>query len=361
MKDYTRLYTALLLILFLLLSGCTKPGQAPVPPGPGSGTEPVGSAPEPAPEPVPQPPATVSLVFVGDIMLDRVPGAAIAAGADPFASFAGVLQGADLSIGNLECVIATGGQPVEKLYVFRCHPRNVPLLAAYFGALSLANNHSGDYGREAFAEQLELLEAGALPYFGGGRNLAEAHTPLIVERNGIRLALLGYNEVELESFAGTEQLPGHAWSHDDRVVADITAAREQADFVIVYPHWGREYQSEPSERQRELAHKMIDAGADLVVGGHPHVTQTVEYYRDKLIVYSLGNFVFDDFLDVPAELNEPSRLSWVLRVTTDGAGLLAWDTLVARTDDEGIPRPVKGAASPCKPEGAVEIRLCQQD
>lgn len=316
---------------------------------------------DPAPAPAPEPSSAVSLVFVGDIMLDRVPGAAVAAGADPFESYAAVLQGADLAIGNLECVIASGGEVVTKLYAFLCHPRNVPILARYFGAVSVANNHSGDYGRAAFAEQLDLLSAGGLPYFGGGRNLAEAHTPLIVERKGIRLALLGYNEVELESFAATEHLPGHAWSHDERVAADIAGARQQADFVIVYPHWGWEYQSEPSDRQRELARLMIDAGADLVVGGHPHVTQTVEYYKEKLIVYSLGNFVFDDFLDVPPDLDEPSRRSWVLRVTIDKKGVRQWDTLVARTDDQGIPRPLKGAASPCKPEGAGDIRLCKQD
>lgn len=313
-----------------------------------------------APSP-PPPPPEVRMVFVGDIMLARIPGEAVARGEDPFGSFAEVLTGADLAVGNLECVIATVGEMVPKAYNFRCHPRNVPLLAAYFGAVSVANNHSGDYGKEAFAEQLELLAKGKVPYFGGGRNLTEAHSPLIVERNGLRIALLGYNEVELESYKAGPEAPGLAWSSDEQVVRDIAAAKAQADLVVVYPHWGLEYQRNPSERQHSLARKMIDAGADLVVGAHPHVTQTAEYYKDRLIVYSLGNFVFDDFMDVPPELNEPSRTSWVLRVTMRKGGLVSWDTLVARTDDSGIPRPVPGVEAPCDRSGAKEIRQCKGD
>ncbi len=312
----------------------------------------------PEPPPPPPPPPKVEMVFVGDIMLDRLPGQAVAGGADPFVSFAGVLEGADLAVGNLECVIATRGEPVPKLYNFRCHPRNVPLLARYFDAVSVANNHSGDYGKEAFVEQLDLLDQGGVPYFGGGRNEQEAHAPLILERNGIRVALLGYNEVELRSYAAGPDTPGLAWSEDDRVVADIRAARARADLVVVYPHWGLEYHREPSERQRALARKMIDAGADLVVGAHPHVTQTVEYYKHGLIVYSLGNFVFDDFMDVPSELDEPSRTSWVLRVRAGKEGLQEWETLVARTDDTGIPRPLEGVESPCGRVSAKEIRPC---
>lgn len=309
----------------------------------------------------PPPPPTVSLVLAGDIMLARRPGEAVAAGADPFADWAKVLQGADLALGNLECVIATVGRRVPKAYNFRCHPRNVPLLARYFDAVSVANNHAGDYGKEAFAEQLDLLKQGKVPYFGGGKDLAEAHAPLVVEENGLRIAILGYNEVELRSYEAGPTSPGLAWSVDAQVKAGLQSARKrhQADLVVVYPHWGLEYQPKPSDRQRQLAQLMIDAGADLVVGAHPHVTQTVEWYKDRLIVYSLGNFVFDDFLDVPADLNEPSRTSWVLRVTLGKHGIDRWDTLVARTDDQGIPRPVKGVASPCGKPGDRIILTCQ--
>lgn len=309
----------------------------------------------------PPPPPEVRVVVVGDIMLARTPGDAVARGEDPFAGVADLLRDADLTLGNLECVIATVGQRVPKAYNFRCDPRNVPLLVGYFDAVSVANNHSGDFGKEAFAEQLSLLKAGGLPYFGGGMNLAEAHSPLILERNGLKVAVLGYNEVELRSYEAAPDTPGLAWSVDEQVQADIRTARDQADLVIVYPHWGLEYHAEPSERQRALARAMIDAGADLVVGAHPHVTQTVEYYKDKLIVYSLGNFVFDDFLDVPESLNEPSRTSWVLQITLSGEGVGAWKTSVARTDDTGFPQLIPGAASPCAIPASKEVGVCQAD
>ncbi len=338
---------AALLLVLLLIAGC----------GPAKASE--GIVVKRFAEVAPPAPPTVNLVFVGDIMLARIPGDAVAAGTDPFADWAKVLQGADLSLGNLECVIATVGQRVPKAYNFRCHPQNVPLLAKYFDAVSVANNHSGDFGKDAFAEELNLLKQGGLAYFGGGKNLAEAHQPVILEKNGLKIAILGYNEVELRSYEAGATTPGLAWSDDAQVKADVTAARKQADLVVVYPHWGLEYQPKPSARQRQLAQLAIDAGADLVVGAHPHVTQTVEWYKDRLVVYSLGNYVFDDFMDVSAELNEPSRTSWVLRVTIGKEGIKQWDTLVARTDDQGIPRRVLGAASPCGKPGTQEIASCK--
>jgi poly-gamma-glutamate synthesis protein (capsule biosynthesis protein) len=345
----------MVLLLTTGLAGCVAtPTGAPG----GTTAPPAEQRPEPAP---PAPPATVKLVFVGDLMLDRTPGQAIAQGYDPFAAVGSLLGSADVAVGNLECVIATVGEKVPKAYNFRCNPRNVPLLARRFAAVTVANNHAGDYGPEAFAEMLGLLEQGGLSYFGGGRTAAQAHAPLLVERNGIRLAFLGYDEVELRSYAAGPDTPGVAWSDDDQVAADIAAARAKADFVIVYPHWGLEYHREPSERQQALARKMIDAGADLVVGSHPHVTESVEYYKDRLIVYSLGNFVFDDFKDVPDALNEPSRTSWVLRVTLSKSGLVEWDTVVARTDDSGFPQAVVGAGSPCGKAGSKEIATCKAE
>ncbi|MGE5673249.1 MAG: CapA family protein, partial [Mycobacterium leprae] len=292
-------------------------------------------------------PQPVSLVFVGDVMLARTPGAAMLKGADPFAAVAPVLRDADLAVGNLECVVSTMGEKVPKAYNFQCSPAVVPYLFRSFGAVSVANNHSGDFGKAAFAQELGLLAEGAVPFFGGGHNSHQAHAPLILNRRGLRIALLGYDEVELRSYEASEESPGLAWSDDDQVVADITAARAAADMVVVFPHWGLEYHRTPSDRQVSLAHKMIDAGADLVVGSHPHVTQTVETYKDRLVVYSLGNLVFDDFLDVPPELNEPSRTSWMLRVTWQNGAIKTWDTLPARTDDDGFPHLLSGMDTPC--------------
>ncbi len=113
----------------------------------------------------------------------------------------------------------------------------------------------------------------------------------------MRIAILGYNEFKPRSFAATDTTPGIAWSVDEHVVEDIARARTEykADIVIPYIHWGYEGETQPNERQKTFSRKMIDAGADMIIGGHPHVTQGVEYYKGKLIVYSLGNFVFDEF------------------------------------------------------------------
>lgn len=130
---------------------------------------------------------------------------------------------------------------------------------------------------------LTLLEHNGLPYFDGGRDLAAAHAPLWIERKGLRIALLlGHNEFKPRSFEAGPDWPGIAWSEDSKVVADIRVARAAgADLVIPFRHWGWERELQPGERQRQLARTMIDAGADMVIGGHPHVTQGAEYYRGK--------------------------------------------------------------------------------
>ena len=298
-------------------------------------------------------PREVTIALTGDIMLTRLPGEYLVQGEDPFAGVADVLTGADLTIGNLECVVATVGEAIPKWFNFRCHPRVVPVLARYIDAVSVANNHSGDYGKEAFAEQLQILKERGVPYFGGGMDFAEAHRPLILERNGLKIAILGYNNVELRSYEAGPDTPGLAWIELDQLAADVRAAREQADIVVVYPHWGYDYMFWHAEDQAEIARVAIDAGADLVVGNHPHVTQPVEIYKDRLIAYSLGNFVFDDFVDVGPDLQEAARISWVLTVTVGKDGIRRWETRVARTDDRGFPQWVDGVPSPCS-DGAPE-------
>jgi poly-gamma-glutamate capsule biosynthesis protein CapA/YwtB (metallophosphatase superfamily) len=293
----------------------------------------------------------VQLVFAGDIMLADLPGEAIARGIDPFAEFTDVLQSADAAIGNLECVIATRGVPVDKPYTFRADPRVLPILGRHFQSVSLANNHSGDFGHDAFLEQLDLLAQQQIACFGGGRNCAEARQPLILHRKGLKIALLGYNEFQPRQFEAGSNWPGVAWSVDEQVVADLQAARtlHHADLVIPYMHWGDEHEPE-NDRQKSLARLMIDHGADLVIGGHPHVTQGVEYYKGKLIVYSLGNFVFDGFGE------ESGREGWLLRLKLNQNGLVEWDTIVARMDDQGIPHLRRDIASPSGRVGSGEIR-----
>ena len=299
---------------------------------------------------------SLSLVFAGDVMLDDGPGRVVADGRDPLAAVAPLLAGADYRIANLECPVATTGSPLDnKIYSFRAHPRVLSVLRGRFDAVSLANNHSGDYGRAAFTETMALLDGAGIRRFGGGRNLVEAHAPLWIERKGLRIAVLGYNEFKPRVFEAGADHPGIAWSEDSHVIADIRAARKAgADLVIPFMHWGWEREPKPSARQRALARRMIDAGAAAVVGGHPHVTQGAELYRGRPIVYSLGNFVFDGFDELPA-----GRVGWLLRLELDRRGVAAWRTFEARMDGEGVPSPAAGAVTPCGRRGDRVVGACR--
>ena len=301
-----------------------------------------------------EPAGPVSLVFAGDIVLDDAAGEMIARGADPFADFAGFFSGADVRVVNLECVIATTGSAGDKNYTFRAHPDVLPVLKRHFDVLALANNHSGDFGRDAFAEMLGLIEQAGLAQVGGGLNLAQAHTPLIIERKGVRIALLAYSEFMPRSFEADFDAPGVAWSEDEQVVADIRQARRihHADIVIPLMHWGWENELTATARQRQLARTMIDAGADAVIGGHPHVTQDIEQYRGKPIVYSVGNFVMKE------TDNENQRRGWLLRLQLDKLGVIGFDTRVAQIDLQGMPRADRASASPCWNRGETGVRQC---
>lgn len=302
-----------------------------------------------APEPA------VTLAMVGDLMLDETPGRVIAEGRDPFAPFAALLDAADIRVGNLECVVATGGAAEPgKPYTFRAHPRVLGPLQRHFDAVSLANNHSGDFGPAAFGEMLPLLDQAGIGWFGGGADLAQAHRPLIVERHGLRIALLGYDEFLPRSFEADFDRPGVAWSEDEQVQFDIANARRlhQADLVIPLMHWGWEGETTASPRQRQLARLMIDAGADAVVGSHPHVIQDTEVYRGRPILYSLGNFVFDGF---DTEVN---NTGWLLRMELDRDGVRRWRTIMARLDPAGIPHPDAQANGTCWERGQGQSAPC---
>lgn len=289
------------------------------------------SAQTPSVEPV------VSVVFAGDIMLEGGADRAIRRGRDPFAGVAHLFKNADLRLGNLECVVATvGSVEPEKPNTFRVHPRGLTYLRRHFDAVGLANNHSGDFGPKALTQMLGLLKQSGLGYYGGGHNLQEAHTPLVMERHGIRIAFLGYNEFQPRNFEADHDRAGIAWSEDEQVVRDIAQARHvwKADVVIPVMHWGWE-ESVANARQRELARLMIDAGADAVIGGHPHRVQDTEQYKGKPIFYSLGNFVFDGFPD------KVNNIGWVVRLEIDRRGVRDWKTHEVRIDRQGLPHARK--------------------
>jgi poly-gamma-glutamate synthesis protein (capsule biosynthesis protein) len=276
----------------------------------------------------------IKMVFVGDIMLDDLPGKYIKSGKDPFKNFAPILKRADITIGNLECVVGTTGKAEEKNFVLRAHPRVLPLIRKYFNAVSLANNHTGDYGPQALSNMLDLLDGAGIKYFGAGKEIRSAHEPIIFDIKDKRIAVLGYNIFLPRSFEALDDRPGTAWGDDDYIIADIQNAKKvhKADIVITYPHWGWEGEKQASADQVRLAHLMIDSGADAVVGGHPHVTQNIENYKGKPIFYSLGNFVFDGFDTLD------TITGWVLEMSINPDSKITWQIHEAKLDKNGIPK-----------------------
>lgn len=293
------------------------------------------------------------MMFVGDVMLDDTPGKVLAQGRDPFKHVRQHLLAADFRIGNLECVVATRGKAEpDKPYAFRVPPKVLATVGKHLDAVALANNHSGDFGPVAFAQMLGLLEQYRIPYFGGGRDLKAAHQPLIVERKGLTIALLSYNDFFPRSFEALPGQPGTAWAEDDQIAFDLKHARALgADLVIPFMHWGWENETVSNQDQKRLARFMIDRGADAVVGGHPHVVQDLEVYKGKPIVYSLGNFVFDGFSDAI------NNTGWMLSLQVDKSGVKQARVTEVNIDREGLPKPVSSMA-PCWAQGQQAWSKC---
>lgn len=280
--------------------------------------------------------AAVRLALMGDVMLADGPGRVIARGGDPFGAVMKAMKDADVRIANLECVIATGGTKAAKPWTFRAHPQVLDVLRRHVDAVSLANNHSGDFGPQAFLQMLGRLQRAGLPYFGGGADLRAAHRAVIVERQGLRIALLGYNEMFPRRFEAGPDSPGIAWADEEQIVADIRAARAQADVVIPFMHWGQEHSETSHARQKALARLMIRAGADAVVGAHPHVRQDTEVIDGKPVIYSLGNFIFDGFSD---EDNNTGSILWM---TVTATGVRDWRLQAVHIDLSGSPHLARG-------------------
>ncbi len=244
----------------------------------------------------PEKPQRVTLVAVGDVCLANGVEKAMATRGRgyPFAALKPMLRRADIAFCNLECCLGTSGHKVPKKYNFRGHPRGaLALKEAGFQVVSLANNHSLDYGKPALAETLRLLDKQGLKPVGAGNTLAEAHALRIVNAKGMRIGFLAYLGLFPAVVPLRSNEPGVSMADLGAIRRDVTAARKKADFLIVSMHAGVEYTFKHSARQQQIAHTAIDSGADMVIGHHPHVVQDTETYKGKQIFYSLGNFVFD--------------------------------------------------------------------
>jgi poly-gamma-glutamate synthesis protein (capsule biosynthesis protein) len=255
-----------------------------------------------APITIEKPVQSVKIIFAGDIMLDRgVESKVKTLGQGdfnfPFNLVADYFKKADLVFGNLEGVISDQGTNVGSIYSFRADPRAIEgLTSAGFNVLSLANNHAFDYTRQALTDCLSRLKEANISYVGAGLNEAEAFSPLIKEIANTKIAFLAYTNLGPASWKATKDNSGIAWlSPDDidKVKQDIISAKEKADILVVSIHWGEEYEPLPSQTQVDLAREIINEGADVLIGHHPHVVQIQEKYQDGWIFYSLGNFIFD--------------------------------------------------------------------
>lgn len=300
--------------------------------------------PEPTETPTSQPltnpgSARVILMAVGDMMLGRTIGELIEnEGPEaPYLDTASTLSSADITVGNLECPISDRGTAEEKTYAFRAPvAAGESLSFAGFDVVSLANNHSLDYGPLALEDTLNILGEQKIAPVGAGLTAAQAYSPVIIEVNGLRIAFLAYADIPATDYdylaweAGPNQ-PGIAWAHPERLRQGITAARQQADVVVVLVHNGYEIIQQVSGHQQEIAKLAIDSGASLVIGHHPHVLQRIDTYQEGLIVYSMGNFVFDNFLF-------PPNYSAILKVELSKNGVESYELIDVIVQLNGVPQ-----------------------
>jgi poly-gamma-glutamate synthesis protein (capsule biosynthesis protein) len=221
----------------------------------------------------------------GDVMLGRTIGVEIERGADPLSGIQERLLGASNRIVNLECVPSDKGAPIPgKRYCLRAPVDAMHVLAsAGITAVSLANNHAGDFGPEGLADAMARLRASGILVLGPNEPIT-FQTP-----TGAKAAVIALDDTDEPSSLDRA-----------RVSAQIMEARREASFVLVFMHWGEENTSRVTERQRELARWLIDRGVDAIAGSHPHCIQAFDAYRGRPIIYSLGNLVFDGAPTVPS-------------------------------------------------------------
>nr|WP_306304739.1 CapA family protein [Paenibacillus pini] len=214
----------------------------------------------------------------------------------PFDKLGNLFQKDDLTLANLETPVTTRGVGAKnKQFVFKSSPLALDALhAAGMDVVNLANNHILDQGIEGLLDTISYLDSSGIKYVGAGKNKKSAYEPEYVNRNGITIAVLGFTRVSPETswFAGSSN-PGVAQLYEpSQALKSVAEARKKADLVIVMTHWGIERSLKPNDNQQMLAHSLVDAGADLIIGGHPHVLQGMEQYKGKWIAYSTGNFIF---------------------------------------------------------------------
>lgn len=226
----------------------------------------------------------------------------------PFEEVASILRKGDIVFGNLESPITTNQSHLAGItekggkYIFSSNPESVAgLTYAGFNILNIANNHILDYYEKGLMDTIDILDKHNIAHSGAGKNLDEARKLAIIEKNGIKVGVLSYTDMAEITYKGNPPLKFAAGQNKigvsplikESVLSDIYRVRGDVDLLIVSLHWGIEESFVIPERQREFAHTILDHGADAILGHHPHQFQGIEIYKEKPIVYSLGNFLFD--------------------------------------------------------------------
>jgi poly-gamma-glutamate capsule biosynthesis protein CapA/YwtB (metallophosphatase superfamily) len=287
-------------------------------------------------------PRLLTVAASGDVLGDRGVGLFIdKKGAAPvFANVRPLFEAASIAFVNLEGPISDkGSRATWKEYTFRGRTELAEGLAsAGIDVVSLANNHSNDYGTKALLDTFVRLREAGVHYAGAGADAAAASAPSLLITPAGMVAVLAFTDIIPGGFAAGSDTPGVNVTTPDRkkMIAAVTKACKKAKFVIVSFHWGDEYKGRPNQTQRELAHAVIDAGADLVLGHHPHVLQGMEIYKDRLIAYSLGDFVWDHYSQETGE-------TVILQVAIPGKGAPSFELIPIYLDEvTGVPSPVTG-------------------
>lgn len=274
----------------------------------------------------------------GDVNLSETMAGYIAGGLQPFGFINPVTSDCDLYIINLETNVsdANVGKRQQKNYAFKAPPSTLQTLVdAKVHAVSLANNHTKDYGAEALIDQFKHLDNYGIAHFGAGANIDQAFLPLILDIGGLKVGLIGLNDAETRIGNANSNVAGSAFLNASRVKNAISQAKAVSDLVIVLPHWGIEHQTRASAKQVQWGRNFIDWGADLVAGAHPHVRQNIEEYKGKKIYYSLGNYVFSGFAG-----REEAQKAILLKIKVKDGQIINYQDIQLQLDYTGFPSPV---------------------
>jgi poly-gamma-glutamate capsule biosynthesis protein CapA/YwtB (metallophosphatase superfamily) len=273
----------------------------------------------------------ITLIATGDIIPARSVNFQTYQQKDPlwaYKKIADFTSSGDLTFINLETPLITNCPLTQEGMVF-CgdvrHLQGLKLLGV--DVASLGNNHAGNHGEKGLQETVKLLESQGIAATGVDDT---NHSAVFKEIKGVKFAFLGYNDI-------TSPQPGVLDVDLDRIKKDIAQAKSQADVVVVTYHWGVEYRDQPDDRQKELGHFTIDAGADLVIGNHPHWIQPVELYKGKLITYAHGNTIFDQMW------SQKTREGVIGKYTFLGKNLIDVEYLPLQIDNYGQPHFLEGA------------------